>query len=119
MVSINLNLGAIEQAAADAFRETCFLQGLEFTKVISEPGAFAGFDGDIVDEGQLRSSQRLEFPRRDIGTFTWSVEYGVFVRLGYQTRSGKQVKGRDWVALGLERFDFEGNFAKIMAMKLK
>lgn len=119
MVSVNLNLNAIEQAATDAFRETCFLQGLEFTKVISEPGAFDGFDGDIVDEGTLRASQALTFPRRDIGTFTWSVEHGIFVRFGYETRSGKQVEGRDWVGLGLERFDFDGTLAKIMAMKLK
>ena len=119
MVQVNLDISKIETAAADAFRETCFLQGLEFVKVISEPGAFDSSDEDIVDLNQLRSSQRLEFPRRDVGTFTWSVEYGNFVRFGYETRSGKQVEGRDWVGLGLERFDFDGTLQKLLALKLK
>jgi hypothetical protein len=120
MVKVNLDTKAIEKTATDVFREVCYLQGLEFVKVITEPGAFDGFpDQDIVDKENLRASQALTFPRPDIGTFTWSVEYGIFVRFGYQTRSGTEVKGRDWVALGLERYDFEGALAKLLAFKLK
>ena len=120
MVKVNLDTKAIGKTATDVFRDVCYLQGLEFTKVITEPGAFDGFpDQDIVDQEQLRASQALTFPRPDVGIFNWSVEYGIFVRFGYETRSGKTVKGRDWVGLGLERFDFEGALAKLLALKLK
>ncbi len=93
--------------------------GTEFTKVISEPGAFAGFDGDIVDTGRLRASQKLEFLNASEAQFSWDVEYALYVHEGYKLRNGKQQAGRPWTTEGLKRFDAQKTFETLLKAKLK
>jgi hypothetical protein len=52
----------LPEAGNKAFEETCLLLGRAFTEAISSP-VWAWKDGnrDIVNDGQLRASQRIEF----------------------------------------------------------
>jgi hypothetical protein len=119
MTKVTINIGKLNQAATEAFKETCFLMGNSFTQVISEPGAFDNFDGDLVDTGQLRSSQQLEFQGDDQAQFSWNTEYALFVYEGYSLRNGGEQPGRPWTTEGLKRFDAQAVFAKLLAAKLR
>lgn len=118
-MDINLNVTIVEQTCVQAFQDTCLLLGREFTKVISEPGAFDAFpDSDIVDTGQLRAAQQLEFRSPGLASYSWNLDYAAAVHFGYTLRNGEEEPGRPWTELGLERFDFEGTYGKLLADRL-
>jgi hypothetical protein len=120
VAKVNLNIGAIEKAAIEAFKDSCFLLGREFTEIISEPGAFPDFpDSDIVDTGALRASQQLEFVSSTDARFTWSVDYALYVHEGYTLRNGKEQPGRPWGTEGLKRFKVQETFEALLKAKLK
>jgi hypothetical protein len=79
--------------------------GTKFTEVISEPGAFDGFEGDIVDTGRLRASQQLDFVSPNEARFSWNTEYALYVLLGFTYRNGREQPGRDWTKRRLEQLD--------------
>lgn len=118
MTNINLNFSGVERAAQQAFKEACYLLGREYTKAISEAGAFDGFSGDIVDTGALRASQRIEFAGPGEAQFSWDTEYALFVHEGYTLRNGEEIGGRPWTKLGLERFNLKDTYEKILGAKL-
>jgi hypothetical protein len=89
MTTVKLNFAVVETYAVQAFKETCLLLGREFTQVISEPGAFEGFAGDIVDTGQLRGSQLLEFITSSEARFSWNVDYAYILHEGADFRAGE------------------------------
>lgn len=89
MPDVKLDFGRIERAARAAFRETCLLAHREMIVVISEPGAFDGFPGDIVDTGLLRSSQQPPQFSGDQARFVNTVEYAVVVHEGAEFRAGQ------------------------------
>jgi len=120
VVKVNLNTKKIERAAIEAFRDAAFLQGRVFTEVISEVGAFPAHpDRDLVDTGQLRSSQQLEFVRDTEARFVWPTDYAIYQHEGFTMRNGQRWEGRPWTTEGLKRFDLQGTIAKLMALKLK
>lgn len=119
MTTVKLNLTSVEQAAVSAFQGTCQLLGREFTRTISEVGAFSTHpDSDIVDTGQLRASQQLTFPSPGWAIFSWNTEYALYVHEGYTLRNGGQVQGRPWTQLGQERFEFIETYKKLLEAKL-
>lgn len=119
MSQVRLDFAVVEKAAIDAFQESCFLLGRQFTQVISDPNAFPEFPGqDIVDRGELRASQQLRFIKPEVGQFDWSVDYGIHVLTGYTLRNGTTQPGRDWIKLGLEQFDLQATFGKLLGSKL-
>lgn len=119
MTKVNLNISKIEQAALQSFKEACFLLGREFTAVISEPGAFTEHPSrDLVDTGQLRSSQQLTFVDAGRAEFAWPVEYAIYQHEGYTLRNGQQWVGRPWTKVALDRFQFQQTFEKLMGAKL-
>lgn len=63
----------------------------EMIKTISEPGAFPGFAGDIVDQGILRGNQQPPQFSADgkTATFRNTAEYALIVYLGATFRAGR------------------------------
>lgn len=119
MTKVTINASKLSRAADEAFRETCFLLGAELTKVISEPGAFDGFPGDIVDTGQLRASQDLQFVGGSEARFSWSTDYALYVHEGYTLRNGRSQPGRPWTKLANQRLDSQKVFQTLLREKLK
>ncbi len=117
---LTLRIDEINAASGQAFRETAFLLGREFTRVITEPRSWEGFDGprDIVDLGQLRSAQQLVFTGPMEATYSWNTEYAAAVALGYQPRNGKYVKGRNWVEIAQQEFDIQQTFSELYQANL-
>lgn len=111
---LTIKTGEINAAAQRAFSETAFLLGREFTRVISEPRTWDGFEGkrDIVDTGVLRASQQLVFPSPFTAVYSWPVEYAAYVHEGYTLRNGRELKGRPWTEIAQVEFDVEATFAE-------
>lgn len=118
--TVTLRVPEINGAAERAFKETAFLLGRQFTQVITEPRTWDGFNGvrDIVDTGQLRSSQQLVFTQPLEAVFSWPVEYASAVHDGYTLRGGREVKGRPWTTIALQEFDVQATFGALYAREL-
>jgi hypothetical protein len=109
---VTVKIDSVDAAAEQAFKETVFIVGREFTRVITEPRSWDGFEGqrDIVDKGQLRSSQQVVFTQPLEAIYSWPVEHAASVALGYTLRNGKEVKGRNWTEIALQEFDAQAAF---------
>lgn len=118
-VKVTVNFSKLEKAAVAAYKETVLLMGRKFTEVISDPGAFAGFDGDMVDTGQFRASQNVNFLKAGDAEFSWNVDYAIYLYMGFTTRSGREVKGRNWVEEAQRRMDFQNTFAMVLKAKME
>ena len=109
----------IQGAALRAFQTTMLELGLTFQEVIEEVGAFSGFpQSDIVDTGDLRDSQQIQFPQSGAVNFEWPVEYAAFVHEGYTLQNGNQQPGRPWTKLGLIRFNVQMRYAENLNREL-
>lgn len=118
MAKVVVNFRIVEVAAVEAFKETAYLLGRTFSEVISERGAFdAHPDRDLVDTGKLRASQRLTI-RGGVAEFSWSSEYAVYQHSGYQLRNGEEWKGRPWTEEGLQRFNLQETYSRLLKAKL-
>jgi hypothetical protein len=116
---ITFNGGAIKGAALRAFQSTMIELGETFQEVIEEVGAFSEFpQSDIVDTGELRDSQQIEFPQPGSVAFDWPVEYAPYVHEGYTLRNGAQQPGRPWTKLGLLRFNVQMRYAENLNREL-
>jgi len=111
---LTLKIDQINAATERAFTETAFILGREFTRVISEPRTWAGWDNsrDIVDTGQLRSSQQMAFTAPLEAIYSWPVEYAAYVHEGYTLRNGTRVEGRPWTAVAQQEFDTQQAFIR-------
>jgi hypothetical protein len=69
MARVTINRSKIDAAAARAFDDAALIVHRNIVQVISEPGAFPGFAGDIVDTGNLRANQQLPQIRGDTAIF--------------------------------------------------
>lgn len=118
MTKVQIDVGVIEKAAIAAFQDSCQILGRRYTELISAPGAFAGFPGDIVDTGALRASQRLDFVSPTYARFGWTVEYALYVHEGYQRRNGTGVRGRPWGRVGLEQFNLQETTSLLLRQRL-
>lgn len=118
MVQANINFSPVEQAAVGAFRDTMQLLGREFTAVITEVGAFPGFpDSDIIDTGDLKARQQADIQDTS-ATFTWPVDYSLYVHEGYTLRNGQTQPGRPWTRAALQRFDLQAKYGAVFKAKL-
>lgn len=111
---LSVKVAEIDEAAKQAFVETAFLVAREFTRVITEPRTWDGFEGarDIVDRGQLRSAQQLVFTGATEAICSWPVEHAAYVHEGYTLRNGKEIKGRPWTQIAVQEFDAQQAFAQ-------
>jgi len=115
-----LNIPEINQAAENAFRQTALLLSREFTKVITEPRTWLGFEDqrDIVDTGRLRSSQQMVFIGSLTCIFSWPTEYAAPVHDGYTLRNGRRVEGRPWTDIARQQLDVAAAFASFYQQEL-
>lgn len=121
MSELAFNPGAIDQAAEQAFKETCFLFGRECTKAISSPD-WPWSDGgtrDIVDTGQLRSSQQLVFKGPFEAVISWNVNYAAPVHEGATFKNGTTIPARPWTVRARQNFNFPAVYGTIFQSKLK
>ncbi len=109
---VTVKIDSIDAATEQSFKEAVFIVGREFTRVITEPRTWEGFEGtrDIVDKGQLRSSQQVVFTQPLEAIYSWPVEYAAYVHEGYTLRNGREIKGRPWTQVALEEFDAQAAF---------
>lgn len=118
--TITFNGGAIKGAALRAFQFTMLELGETFQEVIEEVGAFADFpQSDIVDTGDLRDSQVVEFPVSGAVKFDWPVEYAGYVHEGYTLQNGNTQPGRPWTKVGLSKFNVQMRYAENLNQELK
>jgi len=110
---LSLNITEINRAAEQAFVETAFQFGAAMTRVISEPRSWAGWDDtrDIVDTGQLRSSQLMVFNNPFEAAYSWNVAYTAYVHEGFTRRDGTRVAGRPWTVVAQQEFDIQEVYA--------
>lgn len=133
--------GAIKGALENAFADLLANLTTEFTKVISTPGLFAGYEGDIVDTGYFRSSLNnptvsrpppggtvsvpptAPLPKVEgqdlVGEFTWHAEYSLLLHEPTTTKSGKSRPGRPWTEYTLENYDALSVFEKLFLAHLQ
>lgn len=111
-MTIQFSIQEIERKIDKAFNQTALQFSIEMTKVISEPGAFPGFSGDIIDTGALRSSQLVLFPTRHLAEYIWGVNYALYVHEGVTFRNGNSQPGRPWTWEAIRRFNWEEKFAE-------
>jgi len=110
---LTLNITEINKAAEQAFIDTVFQFGAAMTRVISEPRSWAGWDDtrDIVDTGQLRSSQLATFNNPFEAAYSWNTAYAAYVHQGFTRRDGTRVEGRPWTVVAQQEFDIQEAFA--------
>lgn len=132
---------SINSAFSAAFNDLLGVLTTEFTKTISTPGLFAGYEGDIVDTGYFRSSlnnpgltkppsggsvnvaptkpvaQELEGSL--VGEFTWHAEYSLMLHQGSSGKDGSSRPGRPWTEYTLDRFDATAAFTKLFQRYLE
>ncbi len=109
-MELRLDLNQLNIKTEEAFRETCFEMNDVFQEAIQELG--------LVGSGDLLRSQQLIFTSPTTAQFRWPVAYAIYLLLGYTTTTGKEVEGRDWIGLGLQRLDVEKAFAMLLKAKL-
>ena len=99
-----------DKAVKTALAQTAGKLGAEFTKQISEKkwdwtpdvttirknGAKVTRPRDIVDLGNLRSSQRRENVSATAVEWTWHVDYSAVVHEGPKLKNGKTLPARPW-----------------------
>lgn len=107
-----ISLDEIERKIDQAFNQTALQFGIEMTKVISTPGIFPDFPGDIIDTGALRASQLVLFPTRHLADYIWGVEYALYVHEGVTYRNGKSLPGRPWTWEAMKTFNWEAKFTE-------
>jgi hypothetical protein len=118
---LQLNVPQLDAAAVAAFKETAFLLGREFSRVITEPRYWqaTGDVRDIVDRGQLRSSQQLTFTQPLEAVYSWPVEHAIYQHEGYELRNGERVEGRPWTTIALQEFDVQETFRRLYERNLR
>lgn len=88
--------------------------GRECTKVISKPRPWAGFSNsrDIVDTGQLRASQKLDYYPEDLAVeVSYNTQYAAAVHNGatiqYSNGSVRTIPPRPWMKIAADSMDLE------------
>jgi len=117
MIKVRIDLEKIIKAAEISMGQTALAIHRAALEVIAEPGVFDGFDGDIIDTGKLRDSQRIDIKSRS-AILRNTVDYANAVRSGYTRRNGATVGGRDWMAEAIRRVDPQNIFEKLLRSKL-
>lgn len=115
-MKLSLNTAELRGFSEKAFRDTAMLLGNEFTKAISSsvwPWPNGETPRDIVDTGQLRRSQRIEWEARLTSFFVWSVEYAAAVHNGAILKSGGQLPARRWTDRAFNQFDVAATYSRL------
>lgn len=112
---IDWNVPRIVRNVEQAFQETAELLGVKFTQTITS-NIWNWTDGstrDIVDTGQLRDSQTLDWQGRHTAIFSWNTSYAAAVHHGAVLRNGGSMPARPWTTFGMNEFDVLGTFIRI------
>ena len=112
---LNINQALIKRATEKALKDSVLgLSAYITTEVISSNRPWPEPLGtrDIVDDGGLRSSQRVNEVSPEEYQIAWTVEYALFVHEGYTLPNGTRIPGRPFAQIGLDEFDVEDAFAK-------
>jgi hypothetical protein len=96
--------------------------GRQAIKVMAAQGgktyATAGSPRNIVDSGDFLASQKRAFDGRTTLTFTWDARsekgfmYAGAILTGYQTSSGRNVPGRNWIKGALDEHPLDQFFIR-------
>lgn len=111
----------ILRAASSAIARTAFVLERKATQIISKPGAFSGFPGDIVDTGALRASKDVQVSGPYVRILSYggtAAPYALFVHEGYTLRDGSQQPGRPWLRQAQEELDIDAVFTEFFVEKL-
>lgn len=122
MAKLKIDAKKLQKASREAFRETALLFGRSLTMAISSPDwnwPSAPSPRDLVDTGQLRSSQQLLFFGDTEAVFSWNTEYAIYVHEGYTTRSGTVYPGRPWTQKAIQEFKPFAVYEQILQDKLR
>jgi hypothetical protein len=115
---------AIQRILERALADYCEELALQFRQLIESPifdwpnttrrrnGQVVRSPRDIVDRGDFRDSQRLEYPNPALARFVWDIRYAIYVFYGWTTVSGTTLPGRDFISPAIE--DFEKAFAEVV-----
>jgi len=111
-MAFQISTQEIDRKIEQAFRQTALDFGAEMTKIISTPGIFPGFLGDIISTGALRNSQLVLFPTRYLADYIWSVDYAISVHEGVTFANGNTRLGRPWTWEAMKTFNWEAKYAE-------
>lgn len=117
-VRTQVNTQQIEQAIIEAFRANVFGLSRQFSIEISR-NQWAWIDGelrDIIDTGQLRASQQVEFSSDTSARFSWNREYAAAAHNGAVYRNGRTLPGRPWTRPALRNYDLEQNMREDLGL---
>jgi hypothetical protein len=114
LAKVKINKRKIDNGVQRAFTDAALIVHRNIVMVISEPGAFDGFDGDIIDTNNLRANQKVPQIRGNTAVFRNTADYAIYVYLGFTYRTGRVQPGRPWMKLGLERSGFDVAFAQLL-----
>ncbi|MEH2102564.1 MAG: hypothetical protein V7K76_22995 [Nostoc sp.] len=120
-MTANLDFSEAERALDEAFKETVFLLGREFTKSITAniwQWPTAPSPRNIIDRGGLRSCQQISFQGLGQATFAWPVDYSFYVHQGYTMPDGTVIPGRPWTTYTLATFNVAGTVSTLARRKL-
>ena len=67
---------------------------------------------DIIDTGELDSSQRLTRESRFVWRWDWTAAYALFVHEGVTLRNGTELPARRWTVRAVEQYKPVAKFAK-------
>jgi phage gpG-like protein len=88
--------------------------GRECTKVISKERTWQGYEGarDIVDTGQLRASQKIDYTRDKLAIeVSYNTEYAAAVHNGatirYNNGNTRRIPPRPWMKIAKEEMKLE------------
>ncbi len=125
MADLEVNWAAIDSAIEKGFKDTVYQYAQEVTKVISQPRFWAGFPDsrDIVDLGQLRASQVVEFSSPTEATVSYTADYALFVHNGTTrvTAGGKvlRISPRPFLRIAAEEMDITKKMAENVKYRIK
>jgi hypothetical protein len=81
-------------------------------KTVRSNGRTVSSPRDIIDTGELDSSQRLTRESRLVWRWDWNAAYALFVHEGVTFSNGTDMPARRWTVRAVEQFKPVAKFAK-------
>lgn len=81
-------------------------------RTVRSNGQTVGSPRDIIDTGDLDSSQRLTRESALVWRWDWTAEHALFVHEGVTLRNGTEMPARRWTVRAVEQFNPNAKFAR-------
>ncbi len=81
-------------------------------------GKVAGSPRDIVDTGDLRDSQSIDYISPIYALYQWDIDHAVVVHQGAVLSNGGIIIARPWTITAQQEYDLLGNFSTLLSSKL-